>query len=287
MIKQAVEVVGGGFAFAFLQEVQYPSSLLEEGVRAPEAGGVLPEDAADAAEGVHYEREELVPGEGADTVVEACEGVRYGLHVGVVLRNLGVALVHGAQLLQVLLRMPPAQPYERAALDGAAQLDYGDDHLPVELAAVVAQYGVERLEVARLGEVRDDGAPPRRHLEEAHAGQVLKAYMYYRLAYLHLLGQLPLAGQAVAGLERAGEDHALYALYKQLLYRRGHYLSEFQTLHPPRTGTGLTAVQPYGERARGKPGRAPSSYRNSSGAAALAISRGKRRASRKKRTPAR
>ena len=96
------------------------------------------------------------------------------------------------------------------------------------LAAVVAEDGVEGLEVAGLGKVGDDGAAPGRHLNETHAREVLEAEVDYGLANLHLLGEVALGGEPVAGLERAGEDHALDTLDEQLFYCRRYDLSEIQ-----------------------------------------------------------
>ena len=126
--------------------------------------------------------------------------------------------------------MAAPQAYKRPALHGAAQLDYAHDHLPVQLAAVVAEYCVERLQISALGEVRHHRASPRRDLQEAHACQILQADVHYRLAYLHLLRQVALAGQALSRLELTREYHALDALYEQLLYSRRHNLAKFHSI---------------------------------------------------------
>ena len=155
--------------------------------------------------------------------------------------------------------MLAAEADEGAALYGAAQLDYGDDHLSVQLAAVVAEDGVEGLEVAGLGKVGDDGAAPGRDLDEAHAREVLEAEVDDGLADLHLLGEVALGGEPVAGLERAGEDHALDTLDEQLFYCRRYDLSEIQmqSLLSGQTNSNMSGRSGQGPgREKSKKGRA-------------------------------
>ena len=132
--------------------------------------------------------------------MELRQRIGYCLEVGIALGYLRVFVEQPLELVQPLLSMVPAQADKSPALDSAAQLYNRHHHLPVELAAVIAQYGVQRLQISGLGEVRHYRAAPWRNLEEAHAGQVLQADVYNGLAYLHLLGQFTLAGQAVAYL---------------------------------------------------------------------------------------
>ena len=51
--------------------------------------------------------------------------------------------------------------------------------------------------------------------------QLPQALVDYGLADLHLVGQLPLGGQPVAGAQLAGQDHAFDLLDKQRLDGRG------------------------------------------------------------------
>ena len=60
MVEERVQVVRSALAVVLLQHLQDAPSLLEQGVRPPEARGVLPEYIPHAPEGIHYQGEKSV-----------------------------------------------------------------------------------------------------------------------------------------------------------------------------------------------------------------------------------
>ena len=92
--------------------------------------------------------------------------------------------------------------------------------------------GTQRLQTAGLGVVRHRHAPARRDVQKPQAVQLPQSLVYHGLADLHLVRQLPLCGQAVAGPQLAGQDHALQLLHEQLLYGGGDDLTKYHAHHP-------------------------------------------------------
>ena len=82
--------------------------------------------------------------------------------------------------------------------------------------------GPQRFQAAGLGIVRHGDAPAGGDVQKAQAVQLPQALMDHGLADVHGVGQLPLRGQPVAGLQLPGQNRPLHLLDKQLPDRRGH-----------------------------------------------------------------
>lgn len=81
---------------------------------------------------------------------------------------------------------------------------------------VIVHDGHERLETARLGIVRDRHAPAGRDVEKALPPQLTDPLVDDGFADFHLVGQLPLGGQAVARAQLAREDQPRELLDEEL-----------------------------------------------------------------------
>ena len=89
-------------------------------------------------------------------------------------------------------------------------------------APVIVHDCHQRLQAAGLGIVRHGDAPAGGDIQKAQAVQLPQALMDHGLADVHGVGQLPLRGQPVPGLQLPGQDGSLHLLDKQLPNGRGH-----------------------------------------------------------------
>ena len=91
---------------------------------------------------------------------------------------------------------------------------------------MVAHDGHQRFQTAGLGIVCYGHPLAGFDLQKAQPVQLPQTLVYHRFAHLHLIGQLPLGGQAVAGAQLAGKDKSLQLLNKKLPQRGGGNLLE-------------------------------------------------------------
>ena len=87
---------------------------------------------------------------------------------------------------------------------------------------MIIHNGRQRFQAAGLGIVRHGDAPAGGDVQKAQAVQLPQALMDHGLADVHGVGQLPLRGQPVPGLQLPGQNSPLQLLNEQLPDGRGH-----------------------------------------------------------------
>jgi len=135
-------------------------------------------------------------------------------------------LLQGPQGGHIRRRVPRGQFLHGGALQIIPQLQDAGSGLGIRDAAVEVHDGAQGLQAAGLCVVRHGDTPTGGDVQKAQPVQLTQTFVDHGLAYLHLVSQFPLGGQAVAGAQFAGQDHALQLLDEQLLDGGGDDLTK-------------------------------------------------------------